>query len=154
MFIQVWAGFIIYRFCEMIVSYLNSKSHNLREIGKIQKIMMLSIHTMWFLSMIVENYYIGASFHINLINVIIITLLSFASILRIISILTLKKMWSTKVFALRKEDIVHSGIYKYFRHPNYFAVFLEILLFPLLFNLYYTAMVFTLFNSVFLFFSN
>ncbi len=135
----------------MILSYHNSRSHNLREVGIGQKYSMILLHSMWFLSMIIEDYYFHTALELNIMKIILIIILFFASTLRIISMMTLKKMWSTKVYALRKENVITSGIYKYFRHPNYFAVFLEITLLPILFDLYYTALVFTLFNSIFLF---
>ena len=47
--------------------------------------------------------------------------------------------------------LVKSGPYRYFPHPNYVVVAVEILTFPLIFGAWITAIAFSLLNAVLLF---
>ncbi len=63
---------------------------------------------------------------------------------------TLGKYWNTRIYRISGSKLVRTGLYKYFKHPNYIIVSLEILSFPLIFNLYYTAIIFTVWNAIIL----
>ena len=43
-----------------------------------------------------------------------------------------------------------NGVYKYIKHPNYLIVIAEIAIIPLVFQLYYTAIAFTVLNAIML----
>ena len=45
---------------------------------------------------------------------------------------------------------IKSGMYKYIKHPNYVIVIAEIAVIPLIFNLYYTALIFSILNAMML----
>jgi methyltransferase len=45
---------------------------------------------------------------------------------------------------------VKKGPYKYIRHPNYVVVVFELILIPLVFELYLTAALFTILNAIML----
>jgi len=47
--------------------------------------------------------------------------------------------------------LVRSGPYRYFPHPNYVVVVVEVLTFPLIFGAWITAVVFSLLNVGFLY---
>lgn len=77
----------------------------------------------------------------------ILTLFFLTQFLRIWAIQSLGKYWNTKVLILPDASIVKTGPYKFLRHPNYTIVVLEIILIPLMFNAYFTAIVFTVLNA-------
>lgn len=65
---------------------------------------------------------------------------------RIWVIRSLGKHWNTKIIVVPDADVVIKGPYKFFKHPNYIIVATEILVISLLFNAYYTAIIFSLLN--------
>ncbi|WP_096154326.1 MULTISPECIES: isoprenylcysteine carboxyl methyltransferase family protein [Bacillus] len=80
----------------------------------------------------------------------LLILFGFTQLLRVWAITSLGKFWNTKIIILPNANIVKKGPYKFIRHPNYLIVGLEILLIPLLFQAYFTAIVFTILNAVIL----
>jgi len=66
-------------------------------------------------------------------------------------ILSLEKFWNTRIYHIPNIPLIKKGPYKYFKHPNYMIVIAEIIIIPLIFNLYYTAITFTLLNMIMLF---
>jgi len=60
---------------------------------------------------------------------------------------TLGRRWTTRIIVVPDEMLVRSGRYRYLDHPNYAVVVAEIALLPLVFGLWRTALVFTLFNA-------
>jgi len=71
--------------------------------------------------------------------------------LRYWAILSLGAYWNVRVFAVPGEKLVRRGPYRYFPHPNYVVVAVEVLAFPLIFGAWITALVFSLLNAAFLF---
>ncbi|MDX5474323.1 MAG: hypothetical protein LPK00_02195 [Bacillaceae bacterium] len=78
----------------------------------------------------------------------LIILFIFTQLLRVWAIKSLGRFWNTKIIILPNAKIVKKGPYKFIRHPNYLIVGLEIILIPLLFQAYVTAIVFTILNAV------
>ena len=66
--------------------------------------------------------------------------------MRIWCLTSLGKFWNTKIIVLPVLDVVIKGPYKFIRHPNYLIVTIELLVLPLLFSAYFTAIVFSLLN--------
>jgi methyltransferase len=62
----------------------------------------------------------------------------------------LDKFWNTKIYRVPNVSLIKKGPYRYLKHPNYLVVVLEIALIPLIFQLYMTALVFTLLNAIIL----
>jgi methyltransferase len=65
-------------------------------------------------------------------------------------IATLGDRWTTRVFVIPGASIVRTGPYRFFSHPNYLIVVLEIALLPLAFGLIWVAVVFSVLNAVLL----
>lgn len=151
MFYGVWGFYVLYRLFELIISKRNDKTHDLFEVGQEQKKYMMFIHISWFIALFVEFIYRGIEPKLNFENIIFIILLLMSALLRYLSMRELKAGWSTSVYLIDEKRIVSTGIYKYFRHPNYFAVILEIMIIPLLFKLHMTATAFTILNGIFLY---
>jgi methyltransferase len=61
---------------------------------------------------------------------------------------SLGKYWNTRIYRVPGSVAVRKGPYRFIRHPNYVDVVCEIAMIPLVFHLYYTAMVFTVLNAI------
>ena len=70
--------------------------------------------------------------------------------IKTIVISTLGKYWNTRIYKIPGSKPVATGIYKYVKHPNYIIVVCEIAVIPLVFHLYYTALVFSILNAIML----
>jgi len=66
-------------------------------------------------------------------------------------ILSLGKFWNTKIYHIAKAPLIIKGSYKYFKHPNYLVVIAEIMVIPLIFHLFYTALIFSILNAIMLY---
>ncbi len=71
-------------------------------------------------------------------------------ILRGWAILSLGRYWNTKILVVPNADIVQKGPYRFIKHPNYLVVTLELLIIPLLFNSFVTALVLSFMNGIML----
>ena len=65
-------------------------------------------------------------------------------------IATLGDRWTTRVFVIPGASIIRSGPYRFFSHPNYLIVVLEIALLPLAFGLIWVAVLFSVMNAALL----
>ncbi|MGO0061808.1 isoprenylcysteine carboxyl methyltransferase family protein [Brevibacillus fluminis] len=63
---------------------------------------------------------------------------------------SLGMFWNTRILILPGARPVRKGPYRYLRHPNYWIVGFELLLLPLVFSAYVTAITFPLLHLVFL----
>ncbi len=62
-----------------------------------------------------------------------------ANVLRLAAIRSLGEHWNVRVIDSTALGVVSSGPYRFVRHPNYAAVFLELLLLPLVQGAWFTA---------------
>lgn len=69
---------------------------------------------------------------------------------RIWALSSLGRFWNTKIIVLPGSNPIRRGPYRFLKHPNYVIVGIELLVIPLLFNAYLTAILFTLLNLVML----
>ena len=108
---------------------------------------MVAMHTLFIISNIVEYIY-GNHNQFRLVFLILFLLvLSF----KFWALSSLGKFWNTKIYRVPGVYPVKKGPYKIFKHPNYGEVVLEIAIIPLVFNLYYTAIAFSILNAAMLF---
>jgi len=70
--------------------------------------------------------------------------------LRLWVLATLGERWTTRIIVLPGAPLVASGPYRYFSHPNYAVVVVEIALLPLALHLPWLALIFTLLNAAML----
>ena len=63
---------------------------------------------------------------------------------------TLGERWTTRIIVIPGAPLVSAGPYRFTNHPNYLVVVAEILVLPLVFGLWRTALVFTLLNAALL----
>ena len=117
------------------------------EYGRKHYPFIVALHALFLISLVVEYSTVqNGSFNAVLL-VLYFMLLAF----KIWVIGSLGKFWNTKIYHVTGFPLVKKGPYKYFKHPNYVIVITEIAIIPLVFNLYFTAIVFTILNSIMLF---
>lgn len=106
------------------------------------------MHILFFISLTAEYYYLSIS--LNRFWVLLVFIFISAQFLRYWAIFSLGYQWNTRIIIVPGAKLVKIGPYKYFKHPNYTAVIIELAVLPLIFNCYITAIVFSLLNAVLL----
>lgn len=151
MYFYIFLAFLItQRLSELYIARRNEKwllEQGAIQYGQSHYPFMVSMHTLFIISLIVEynlrdntpfNYYFLFAF---------ILVLSF----KFWALSSLGKYWNTKIYRVPGVYPVKRGPYKIFKHPNYMEVVLEIAIIPLIFNLYYTAIIFSVLNAAMLY---
>ena len=70
---------------------------------------------------------------------------------RVWVVASLGRYWTTRILTIPDAPLVSRGPYRWFRHPNYLIVTLEIALLPLALGAWETAVVFSVLNAILLF---
>ena len=141
---------ILLRIGELLLSKRNEKwllQNGAVEYGRKHYPFIVALHILFILSVILEYAY-GQSVSYSLTLIIIYLLLL---IFKGWVIVSLGKFWNTKIYRIAGISLIKKGPYKYLKHPNYLVVILEIVVIPLSFHLYYTAIIFSLLNAAMLF---
>ena len=140
---------ILLRIGELILSKNNERwllQNNAKEYGQKHYPFIVSLHALFLASLILE-YSLKEHESFNLyLMVFYLLLLMF----KIWVILSLGKYWNTKIYHITGVALIKKGPYKFMKHPNYLIVIAEIAVIPLIFHLYYTALVFTILNLIML----
>ncbi|MGE3801147.1 MAG: isoprenylcysteine carboxyl methyltransferase family protein [Candidatus Kapaibacterium sp.] len=118
------------------------------EFGRDHYPAIVTMHTFWFIVMIAEIVLLSRP--VNPFWPVLLPIWLGAQGLRYWTLRTLGERWTTRVLVVPGEKPVTGGPFNYLRHPNYLAVVVEILLLPLIFSCYITAIVFSLINAVLL----
>lgn len=140
---------ITQRLSELYIASRNEKwlrSQGAVEYGKEHYPYIVALHTLFIISIIVE-YILRGGTPIDIVFLILFLLLL---LFKLWALSSLGKYWNTKIFRVPGSGPVKKGPYKLFKHPNYFIVVCEIAIIPLVFHLYYTAIIFTALNAVML----
>ena len=110
---------------------------------------IVAVHSLWLISTLVEGLLRGpeppAWWPMPLAAFLLV------QPLRYWAILSLGENWNTRVLVVPGGKLVRRGPYRYFPHPNYVVVAVEILTFPLIFGAWITAVVFSLLNAALLY---
>ncbi len=140
------------RLLELFYSRRNER--RLRARGSVERgaghyPLLVGLHTLWLVSTLVEGLLRGpeipAWWPVPLAAFLLV------QPLRYWAILSLGENWNTRILVVPGGKLVKSGPYRYFPHPNYIVVAIEILTFPLIFGAWVTAVVFSLLNAGLLF---
>ena len=110
---------------------------------------MVALHSSWLLSTLVEGLVRGPIF--PALWPVPLALFLLVQPLRYWAIFALGESWNTRVLVVPEGRLVRRGPYRYFKHPNYVVVAVEILTFPLVFGALLTALVFSALNAALLF---
>ncbi|ASS96457.1 isoprenylcysteine carboxyl methyltransferase family protein [Peribacillus simplex] len=148
---MIFAIFIILiaiqRLVELNIAKQNEKQLKVAgavEYGESHYRWMVLMHLSFFIVLIIEVVVLERD--VAGLWPIWLTLFIIAQTGRIWVIRSLGKHWNTKIIVVPDADVVIKGPYKYFKHPNYIIVATEIIVISLLFNAYYTAIIFSLLN--------
>ncbi|MGI8866219.1 MAG: isoprenylcysteine carboxyl methyltransferase family protein [Rubrobacteraceae bacterium] len=108
---------------------------------------MVAIHILWLVSMLAEGLLRGPDVPVWWL----VPLLLFLAVqpLRYWAIHSLGENWNVRILVVPGRKLVRRGTYRYFPHPNYVVVAVEVLTLPLIFGAWTTALVFTVLNSAF-----
>ena len=71
-------------------------------------------------------------------------------VFRLWVLLTLGMRWTTRIIVTPNAPLVATGPFRFVRHPNYAVVTAEIAVLPLMFGLWWVALIFTLLNAALL----
>ena len=142
----------VQRLLELALSRRNERRLRARgalERGSSHYPVIVAIHTLWLVSTLVEGLLRGpeppAWWPVPLAAFLLV------QPLRYWAILSLGENWNTRVLVVPGGKLVRRGPYRYFSHPNYVVVAVEILTFPLIFGAWITAVVFSLLNAALLY---
>lgn len=119
------------------------------EWGRGHYVFIVVLHVFWLVCILVEGTLRGPE--LPFYWPMALALFLIAQPLRYWAILSLGESWNTKILVVPGARPIRRGPYRYLNHPNYVAVVLEILAFPLIFGAWVTALVFTLLNAALLF---
>ncbi len=142
---------ILLRIGELLLSRKNEQwllRHRAIEYGEKHYPYMVALHALFIVSLIVEFSVVETTSY----SVFLLLLFFVIIALKGWTILSLGKFWNTKIYRIPHTPLIAKGPYRYIKHPNYIIVIGEILIIPLIFHLYYTAIIFTMLNGVMLFF--
>lgn len=143
--------YLIYRLFELKVSKKNEEILKYpQELARKQRYMMTFLHVGWFFSMIIEYSYLKSTQTAPLNFFYFILLLCIY--IRYRSMKDLGRFWSIKIFNLPNHSVIKTGIYRWFKYPNYAIVLLEIFFIPYMFGLKSTAFCFLFLKVLFLYF--
>ena len=140
------------RLLELLYSRRNERRLRARgavERGSAHYPVIVAIHALWLVSTLVEGLLRGPEppvwWPLPLAAFLLV------QPLRYWAIFSLGVNWNTRVLVVPGGKLVRSGPYRYFPHPNYVVVAVEVLTFPLIFGAWITAVVFSLLNATLLY---
>lgn len=140
---------ILLRIGELRLARENEKwllQHGAVEYGRKHYPLIVMLHVFFFISLIAEYLIVEPTFYSLFLLSLFFVFLAF----KVWVILSLGKFWNTKIYRIPNFPLIKKGPYKYFKHPNYIIVIAEIAIIPLIFHLYYTAVIFTVLNGIML----
>lgn len=138
---------IAQRLIELIIAKRNEqwmRKKGAFEVGAAHYPFMVAMHATFFIALIIEVTVFQHTLSTFWIFYLVVFLC--AQVFRVWCLVSLGKFWNTKVIILPGADVVRKGPYQFIRHPNYLIVTIELLVLPLLFNAYFTAIIFSLLN--------
>lgn len=140
-------GFVtLQRLFELLLSRRNEARLKLRgavEAGANHYPVMVLLHVAW----LVMLWWLAWNIEPNMLLVAAFLALQ---PLRYWVIATLGDRWTTRVFVIPGASLIRTGPYRFFSHPNYLIVVLEIALLPLAFGLIWVAVIFSVLNAALL----
>ena len=147
----LFMSFLIFlRIAELLFSKKNEKwllQNGAIESGKSHYPFMVMLHTLFIFSLVYEyTTQSNTSYSSFLMILYFLTIL-----VKIWVISALGSFWNTKIFHIPHIQPIKKGIYRYIKHPNYVIVIIEIALIPMIFHLYYTALIFSILNALMLY---
>lgn len=148
-FLAIVVYTILQRLSEVLIAKRNTRKlleRGATEFGAKHYPLMVLMHTLFFLSLISEFALSQPSeIYPGLLLCFVL-----AQAIRFWVMRALGDRWTTRVLVVKGETLVSSGPYRYFDHPNYIVVAIEIVVLPLAFGLWITAISFSILNAAML----
>ena len=134
--------------------YSRRNERRLRSLGAVERgaghyPAMVALHALWLVSTLVEGLLRGPE--IPVWYPVPLAAFLLVQPLRYWAILSLGENWNVRILVVPERKLVWSGPYRYFPHPNYVVVTVEVLTFPLIFGAWVAALVFSILNAAFLY---
>ena len=134
--------------------YSRRNERRLRSLGAVERgaghyPAMVALHALWLVSTLVEGLLRGPE--IPVWYPVPLAAFLLVQPLRYWAILSLGENWNVRILVVPERKLVSSGPYRYFPHPNYVVVTVEVLTFPLIFGAWVTALIFSILNAAFLY---
>lgn len=140
---------ILLRIGELLLARRNERwllRHEAIESGQGHYPLIILLHVLFFVSLIAEYRIVKPVSYSPILLLLFFVLLA----LKIWSVLSLGRFWTTKIYHIPGRPLIKKGLYQYVKHPNYILVIAEIAVIPLIFHLYYTAIMFSILNGIML----
>jgi len=141
--------YIIQRLFELYLSRNNEafliENSFAEKLAKSDALQMRGLHICWFISPVFEANSKGPLLDMRW-GQFIVCILLFAQAIRVHSMKKLQHFWTVTILRLKTCVVYDKGLYKFLRHPNYFAVILELIFVPLLLKSYFTLVIFSVLN--------
>jgi methyltransferase len=140
------------RLLELALSRRNERLLRARgavERGRGHYPLIIALHVLWLLSTLVEGLLRGPE--LPALWPIPLAFFLVVQPLRYWAIFSLGENWNTRILVVPGAELVRRGPYRYFKHPNYVVVAVEILTLPLIFGAWITALVFSILNAALLY---
>ncbi|WP_159517175.1 isoprenylcysteine carboxyl methyltransferase family protein [Sunxiuqinia indica] len=141
---------ILLRLSELLIARRNEiwlRANGAVEYGKKHYPFIVLLHLAFMLSLVIEYLLKPTETPDYFLLALLLALIA----VKMHIIYSLGRYWNTKILHIAGVPLVRKGLYKYFKHPNYFIVISEIAVIPLIFHLYVTAIVFSVLNAIMLF---
>ncbi|HET7615661.1 MAG TPA: isoprenylcysteine carboxylmethyltransferase family protein, partial [Bacillales bacterium] len=140
---------ILQRLTELVIAKRNErwmKARGAFEAGADHYKWIVTVHVLFLLSLIGEVAVFGSrpAFWWPLP----FFLFAAAQVMRFWVLFAMGRFWNTKIIILPGARVVAKGPFRFLRHPNYLIVAVEIAMVPLIFQAYYTAVMFTVINAL------
>lgn len=103
--------------------------------------LIVALHAAWLATL----WWLAPAQHIRPLWLALFFLVEFG---RLWVLASLGERWTTRIIVVPGETLVRSGPYRFVDHPNYLVVVGEIIVLPLAFGLWRTALIFSLLNAV------
>ena len=149
-FILFIAFVVTQRLSELVLAKRNERwllKQGAVEFGRGHYPFIVLLHTFFIMAMLAE-YFLSSEQH--LFNRLFFLFFFALLLAKAWVISSLGKYWNTRIYRVRGAQLVNKGPYKWIKHPNYIIVVGEIFVIPLVYDLYMTAIVFSLLNAVML----
>jgi len=141
--ILILALVTLQRLAELWLSNRNTKrllARGAHEVGAPHYPLIVAVHALWLASL----WWLAPARSVDGFWLALFMLLQLA---RIWVIATLGGRWTTRIIVLPGEPLVRQGPYRFVNHPNYLVVIGEIAVLPLVFGLWWIAVLFSLLNA-------
>lgn len=135
------------RLGELVYANRNTKhllSEGGQEHGADHYQYFIFLHSAWIaiIALLVDPWYF--------IHPAMLALFIATQVLRVWTLASIGRWWTTRIISAPHFDRVKRGPYKYISHPNYLVVVLEIAIVPLMLGLPWVALVFSILNALLL----